>query len=681
VAQAGNLKVLNLTGANFTTDLSISSCPASGNETGWNTYNDDEHTWTGVTKGTTNTRHFGSYTNGWGGTIYGYSIENELGAGMFANSPNLQEVWLPTSILTIGTGSFYNCPNLKMVYVPATITKFGWECFSGDKNLLTLIPSGSATNFPNVTCINSSAFQDCTSLPTATFEKFPNATTIGYRAFKNTKIELTAAQQIINNFQYGNVSSSNGDYHNLPYEIFAGCTEIKGSLFVPNNSQTYIQGIGVSAFAGCTGISLVNINSAVASIGNNAFDGCSALTTVTLPPNLTTIGVKAFAGCPITSLTVTNSVAPTTCAGSESATEDDPFSGATPNTCTVHFPEDALATNESGFDGTTDLPSGITSGYKTYYQKWAFMRLLTKTLSEDDETYTVAPQMHAIVKLTRTFKQGWNTLCLPFGSPRYSAANTGSQNGYNYSGFNLYHKALYGSFVTSTDDNKDNSDFRIGGYRGVKNNETFMFLNTTEWISDYGFDEFEPLYVYFKTAPTGPFTFTDVNLNYDHDHPTTGATTYTAAETAALYASYDFSGTANSDHFNTFTHDYKFVGTFCKIQDSNNGDKKVFGSDSYYLQNNKVYAYDDNHKYGSKGFRAWFHNKNASNAKASFAVDVVGDDDQSVTGIMNMSADGEQIQPANIYNVNGQLVRANATSTEDLVKGIYIVKGKKVVVK
>ena len=43
--------------------------------------------------------------------------------------------------------------------------------------------------------------------------------------------------------------------------------------------------------------------------------------------------------------------------------------------------------------------------------------------------------------------------------------------------------------------------------------------------------------------------------------------------------------------------------------------------------------------------------------------------------------EAEQQHNTNIYNLNGQLVRQGATSTEGLPSGLYIVGGKKVVVK
>lgn len=55
--------------------------------------------------------------------------------------------------------------------------------------------------------------------------------------------------------------------------------------------------------------------------------------------------------------------------------------------------------------------------------------------------------------------------------------------------------------------------------------------------------------------------------------------------------------------------------------------------------------------------------------------------DGTVTGISNIEVENEQSVDGNIYNVNGQLVRQNAKNTNGLAKGIYIVNGKKVIVK
>ena len=53
--------------------------------------------------------------------------------------------------------------------------------------------------------------------------------------------------------------------------------------------------------------------------------------------------------------------------------------------------------------------------------------------------------------------------------------------------------------------------------------------------------------------------------------------------------------------------------------------------------------------------------------------------DGNATGIENIEQNQADIY--DIYNLQGQLIRKNATSLNGLAKGIYIVNGKKVMVK
>ena len=53
----------------------------------------------------------------------------------------------------------------------------------------------------------------------------------------------------------------------------------------------------------------------------------------------------------------------------------------------------------------------------------------------------------------------------------------------------------------------------------------------------------------------------------------------------------------------------------------------------------------------------------------------------NTTGINQTIVDNQGPQNADIYTVNGQLVRAGSSSIEGLPKGIYIVNGKKLVVR
>jgi hypothetical protein len=53
-----------------------------------------------------------------------------------------------------------------------------------------------------------------------------------------------------------------------------------------------------------------------------------------------------------------------------------------------------------------------------------------------------------------------------------------------------------------------------------------------------------------------------------------------------------------------------------------------------------------------------------------------------VTGIAGLTIDnGAQTATQKVFNLNGQMVKSNSTSLENLPKGIYIVNGKKYVVR
>lgn len=83
----------------------------------------------------------------------------------------------------------------------------------------------------------------------------------------------------------------------------------------------------------------------------------------------------------------------------------------------------------------------------------------------------------------------------------------------------------------------------------------------------------------------------------------------------------------------------------------------------------------------TKGFRGWLETIGDRPSKV-FEYEIEGVVDQvngDVTAIEGIEA--EQQHDANIYNLNGQLVRQGATSTEGLPSGLYIVGGKKLVVK
>jgi|GEM_PF-1979568 hypothetical protein len=136
----------------------------------------------------------------------------------------------------------------------------------------------------------------------------------------------------------------------------------------------------------------------------------------------------------------------------------------------------------------------------------------------------------------------------------------------------------------------------------------------------------------------------------------------------------------------------KKAGSPTKVQKEYTTTKGTLIFDGYYYQTsttkdeNVYYVNGGNMYYDNKGgftiyaTRWTLKDKANPGAKYTFNIDGIN---ESVTAIQNINADGNtDIATSNtVYNLNGQVVRTNATSLEGLAKGIYIVNGKKYIVR
>lgn len=141
-------------------------------------------------------------------------------------------------------------------------------------------------------------------------------------------------------------------------------------------------------------------------------------------------------------------------------------------------------------------------------------------------------------------------------------------------------------------------------------------------------------------------------------------------------------GTEGNESWGENAPQVQFVGTYVKCFGNNN----PIPANSYVLNGNNVGGieglwYYRTVKTNTKGFRGWLETIGDRPSKGieyeiNGVVDQVNGDVTAIEGI-----EAAQQHNANIYNLNGQLVRQGATSTEGLPSGLYIVGGKKVVVK
>lgn len=612
------------------------------------------------------------------------------GSFYFADMKNLKEIVLPNNSFAIGDDAmFANCDNLTTITwgTNTTVTAIGKRAFSNcsklkqeyiQKMINEVLPTGTDGNGSIVYGkIGDGAFFKCLEIEEITIPT--NISVIGDEAFCQNK-DKSIFRQI-------NLLASTIE---IGKKAFQGCEVLKTVVMtkVGNIYNQKITKLGEAAFADCRSISSASVNDIIASYAQNSeetinvngndvkyipaylFFGCNGIssnnkaeknfTELIIPAEFGAIGKGAFGGAegnhPIDSITVSRSDAPV-CGQPEGgflSGNYTSFHNIVPNKVTITFNDAANGYAANG-----------TSGYKTYQNEKEFKRLLTKTLDENNTTYDVYPQMHAIVELKRTFKQGWNTLALPFGSPSYPGAK-------DIDCAEIYKNAL----------NPSNSDeFMIAVYRGLKKGTVFTFLKYAN-VKEDPLDEFEPILVKMSEADAklGTYTFTDVDLNYDFNNKVL----YSPKNLPGCVDSggNKFYGNYNGDMPFFSGNDYStfyFDGTF-SLKKSDTASNFITPGD-YIIQGGKFIECTADKKYALKGFRGWFKRETPpQNSKGNVITIELCDNDGTVTEIVNIDNNGNATIPYNIYNVYGQKVRGNTQSTEGLARGIYIVNGKKVMV-
>ena len=457
-----------------------------------------------------------------------------------------------------------------------------------------------------------------------------------------------------------------------------------------NINNAKITSLGEGVFRDCQSVTNVFVNGVLQNYANNGgteipaylFSGCnvddghSSFTQLDIPASFTQIDKGAFANNPdVTKIIVHRGEQIN---AQSYGGEDGIFYRMEPNKVQVVF------------EGEAD------AHYKVYREnikvggedmgKNAFMHLLTKTLDENATDYDVVAQRHADVCLTRTFKEGWNTLVLPFGARHGDGREDGAGDCAH-----IFQKALNAS---------NDGNFMIAAYRGLAKNDaqadnsTFYFLKYASY--DDPIDEFEPLLIRMTQkdiATNGVYTFKDVELNYDGDFDDGNGGKYYKEYTAKeakermgkkhtgdyFDGSYDHD---KNDKFRKCTYDdFYFTGTLYKQQCTAENSAFIAPGD-YIIQNNTFVKCLEGKKYRLKGFRGYFKQQpsSTSSAKGNIGISLVDRNGvvSSIHQVDGTSLTPASVAPAAVYNLSGQQV-GNSLST--LAKGVYIVNGKKFVKK
>ena len=164
-------------------------------------------------------------------------------------------------VTEIEGGAFHRCKKITSITIPDSVISIGSRTLYG-------------------------IFYGCSELESICVE---NGNT-KYHSSENCLIE-TESKTLIAGCK-NSVIPNDGSVISIGISAFAGCSGLTG-ITMPDS----IMSIEISAFYECSGLTGITIPDSVTSIGDYAFRECSSLTSVTIPDSVTNIGNDAFNGC------------------------------------------------------------------------------------------------------------------------------------------------------------------------------------------------------------------------------------------------------------------------------------------------------------------------------------------------------------------------------------------------
>jgi len=215
-----------------------------------------------------------------------------IGHDAFKDCSRITTLVLPKRLKNIYDSSFEGCTGLTSVTLPATLTSIGKSAFKNCTGLKSL------TFSDKLYTIGDYAFAGCTGLEGLTFND--ELFSIGNYAFNGcTGLKSVTFNDGLNTIGDYSFTECDGlidiSFPNslavIGKSAFSGCDGL-GSIGVGN-----LEVMGDYAFSSCDNLTSVFFGGDIESIGDYAFSSCDILTSVFFFGNIESIGDYAFSGC------------------------------------------------------------------------------------------------------------------------------------------------------------------------------------------------------------------------------------------------------------------------------------------------------------------------------------------------------------------------------------------------
>ena len=196
-----------------------------------------------------------------------------LAANAFSGCSALKDVALGSSVATINNYAFQGCSSLPEITLPQAVTKVGDYVFAGCSKLADVMIADRTTPLALGSNGSSPMFADCPLDSVYIGGKITYSTTSSYG-----------------------------------YSPFYRNTSLRTVVITDREEQIY-----ENEFYGCTNLKNVTIGNGVKSIGNYAFSGCSSLDKFAFGSSMQRIGEEAFSDCTNLTEICSSAMNPPTC--------------------------------------------------------------------------------------------------------------------------------------------------------------------------------------------------------------------------------------------------------------------------------------------------------------------------------------------------------------------------------
>lgn len=373
------------------------------------------------------------------------SVET-IGAACFRSCPALESVTFEggSKLTSIAQNAFGECPTLKNVTIPASVKTIGMECFAwcralesvtfekgsklttiGNKLFYACSALKSITIPASVETIGEYCFYCCTALESVTFEEGSKLTSIAQNAFGECpalmSITIPASVETIGEFCFAycyaleSVTFEKGSkLTTIGDNAFDSCEALK-SITIPASVET----VGQYCFAWCEALEPVTFEEGceLTAIEGHAFHGCNALKNIIIPASVETIGEYSFAGCSkLSSVTIGESV---------TGIGDCAFSGISDGaviTC-LSYVQKIVDVQQSSFNPKPVLRVYYTPNYSDLSSYFSRVEGIPVTITDGAvENYEDIYEEDILLscmeyKRTLLADSRWNALYVPFEIP------------------------------------------------------------------------------------------------------------------------------------------------------------------------------------------------------------------------------------------------------------------------